>query len=45
MVTDEVETVPGLLARAVRDHPERDAFVFPETRQTYRELEIGRAHV
>ncbi|MEU7811323.1 AMP-binding protein [Pseudonocardia sp. NPDC049154] len=41
-------TIPGLVLRAAREHPDSDAFVFPEARQTYRELlasatEVARA--
>lgn len=36
---ETVVTIPGLIERAVRSHPGRDSFVFPEVRQTYAELE------
>lgn len=36
---DTVLTVPALIQRAARRHPGNDAFVFPEVRETYRELE------
>ncbi|MFP5071129.1 class I adenylate-forming enzyme family protein [Pseudonocardia nantongensis] len=38
MTPDGVLTVPGLALRAARGHPDSDAVVFPEVRQTYREL-------
>lgn len=38
VVEDGVLTVPGLALRAAREHPDSDAIVFPEVRQTYREL-------
>ncbi|MCE0764720.1 acyl--CoA ligase [Pseudonocardia kujensis] len=41
-------TIPGLVLRAAREHPDADAFVFPDARQTYRGLlasasEVARA--
>lgn len=38
---DTVLTVPALIERAARLQPDNDAFVFPEVRQTYRELEAS----
>ncbi|WP_214407543.1 class I adenylate-forming enzyme family protein [Pseudonocardia lacus] len=36
---DTVLTIPGLVQRAAREHPDHDSFVFPHARQTYGELE------
>ena len=36
---DTVLTIPRLIERAAREHPDNDSFVFPEVRETYRELE------
>jgi fatty-acyl-CoA synthase len=33
-----VSTIPGLVLRAAREHPDSDAFVFPDRRQTYAEV-------
>ncbi|MDX6584678.1 MAG: fatty-acyl-CoA synthase [Solirubrobacterales bacterium] len=38
-MADTVLTVPGLVARAARRHPDNDSFVFPDVRQSYRQLE------
>ncbi|MFC5748483.1 class I adenylate-forming enzyme family protein [Actinomadura rugatobispora] len=36
---DTVLTVPGLIERAAREHPDNDSLIFPEARQDYRGLE------
>jgi fatty-acyl-CoA synthase len=36
---DTVLTIPRLVERAAREHGDNDSFVFPDTRETYRELE------
>ncbi|MCZ4551428.1 class I adenylate-forming enzyme family protein [Gordonia rubripertincta] len=39
MIEPSVPTVPALIARATSLFPDNDSFVFPESRQTYAELE------
>lgn len=38
-MADDAVTIPGLLRRAARLHPDNDSFVFPDVRQSYAELE------
>ncbi|MFF4357604.1 class I adenylate-forming enzyme family protein [Streptomyces sp. NPDC001604] len=40
-MTDSGLTLPRLVMEGARRHGDRDAFVFPDTRETYRELEAS----
>ncbi|WP_432197501.1 class I adenylate-forming enzyme family protein [Streptomyces sp. bgisy027] len=40
-MTDSGLTLPRLVMESARRHGDRDAFVFPDTRETYRELEAS----
>jgi fatty-acyl-CoA synthase len=40
-MTDSGLTLPQLVMESARRHGDRDAFVFPDTRETYRELEAS----
>lgn len=40
-MTDSKATLPRLVMASARRHPDRDAFVFPDLRETYRDLEAA----